>query len=128
MNCLCHNGTRYIRTTSGKCFHRSIISCSIESWDYCFFGMCQTLRQDLLCLICVKSTLFIKEDHFCCIDKFIAKISSHDHTIQILSSGCRIIASHLLAEILADHLKLLIQAQIQLKSVNDLLITGLDRI
>ena len=56
------------------------------------------------------------------------QIICHDNTVQIFTTGSRVIAAGLCLKILLNSLELIDKIQIQLQSVDDLLITGFDSI
>ena len=126
MYSLCNDRTCDIRTATGECLNTSVWLCTIKSRNNCTLCILQPFRKDLVCLISVKITIFIKDDYFCSIDEFISKICSHDDTIQIFSTGSRIISADFLAEVCTDCFKFLIQAQIQVQSSDDAVISLFD--
>ena len=126
MHSLCNDRSCNIRSATGKCLDTSVRFCPVESRDDCTFRILQSCRQDLMRLISVKITIFIKYDHFCSIDKFISKICRHNDTIQIFSTGSRIISSDFLAEVCTDCLKFLIQTQFQIQSADNAVISLFD--
>ena len=126
MYSLCNDRTCDIRTATGECLNTSVWLCTIKSRNNCTLCILQPFRKDLVCLISVKITIFIKDDYFRSIDEFISKICSHDDTIQILSTGSRIISADFLAEVYTDCFKFLIQAQIQVQSSDDAVISLFD--
>ena len=71
MNGLCHDGTSYIRTTSGKCLNRTVMLGTIEAWDNGSLHMLQSLSQFLVGSLWLKYAMLIKEDHFSRIDELI---------------------------------------------------------
>ena len=63
MDGFCNQGSGYIRTTSGKCLHRAIRTCSVESRDNRMLGFAELLGKEFICLLRFQITVFIKTDH-----------------------------------------------------------------
>ena len=126
MTCFCNNGPGNIRTAAGECFHPSVSTNSIKSRNDSFFTFRKLLRQNLVGLVCIQISFFIKKDYGCRIDKLISKIICHKNTIQILSAGSRIIRAGLFLKVFGNCLKLLIQRYFQSESVDNGIITLFD--
>ena len=123
-----HDGTGDVGTTSGESLHRSVGHGTVEAGYNCFLALCQSGTQYFIGLCCVKFAVLIEEDDGCRINEIIAQIICHDNTVQIFTTGSRVIAAGLCLKVLLNSLELIDKIQIQLQSVDDLLITGFDSI
>ena len=74
MACFCNNGPGNIRTAAGECFHPSVSTNSIKSRNDSFFTFRKLLRQNLVGLVCIQISFFIKKDYGCRIDKQFAGV------------------------------------------------------
>ena len=126
MDRFCNDRSRYIRTSTGKCLHTSIMERSIKSRDYCMIDSFQSFCQLFISHLIVQISVIFKENTFCRIHKCVTQIICHHDTVQEFSSGCCIVTSCLRNEVFLNLCKLFIQFQIQSQSVNNFLVSRLD--
>ena len=127
LDCLGYERTGDIRAASWKCNDCSIFCCTVKSRDDCMLQLCKAGRQDLICYLSVESTVFFKSYNFCCIYKLVTKVGSHYLTVQELTTGSSIVGTAFCRKILLDHFKICIKRELQTETINNLLISCLDR-
>ena len=82
MTCFCNNGSGNIGTAAGECFHPSVSTNSIKSRNDSFFTFRKLLRQNLVGLVCIQISFFIKKDYGC--TRSLSKEEMKEVDVQVL--------------------------------------------
>ncbi len=104
-----HNRSRDIRSPSGKSLDASVRISSIETGNHRMGQVCKALPQNLIGELRIKLAAVLKTDGLRRIHKFIAEVCRHHDSVQVFSSGGRIVFSGLFLKILCNCLELLLQ-------------------
>ena len=70
-----------IRTAAGKCDNGSVFFRTVESRDDSKFFPFKTKGEQFVCFLVIQTAVFMKADHFSCIDKTKSQIICHNDTI-----------------------------------------------
>ena len=81
MDCFCDQRTCDIGSASGEGCYLSFCGCTIKSRNDCIVTFCQACRKLFIGCFCIKCAVFMENDHFSCIDKFISQVICHDDTV-----------------------------------------------
>ncbi len=119
-------GTGDIGAASGEGLHGAVRLRAVKSGHNGLFALGKPCREHFIGLFRIEIAILVKENHRSRINKLIAQIICHDNSVQILSPGRRIIGTGLIFKVFFNRLEFLIQIQIQLQTLDDLLIAGLD--
>ncbi len=80
-----YDRTRDIASAPGKSLDMSVKSSAVKSRNDRSGCLRENLGENLIGLLLVQISLFVKKDHIFGVDKFIAKIAGHDASVEILA-------------------------------------------
>ena len=106
-DCSCHNRTCHVWTAPWEGLDFSVSIGTVKTGNDSSLNSSKALSQNFIGNLRIKISVVFKADHFSGIHKLIAKVSCHNDTVQVFSSGSGIVFSRFFFKVLLNRLKLI---------------------
>ena len=124
----CNQGTGHIRTATTEGNDLALLIGTIEAREYGIINVLQCGADALFRLLIVTAPVLLEDETACRIDEAEAEIGRHQLRIQELTTRSRVVTVGTRLEILLDPVEVRRQTEVEPESIDDLLITILDRL